>query len=791
MSAAAFRLLAFVALAAGSTALWLGFLHTGTGEVGVAPAIPPVASQSIFAPAAVAPTSLTQMLAPGLSVKGLVTAPACPSCTLRLGAGGLVRARVGSGAAERKAYALLDLGAKGDSSSLVARDVIALGRGEQPLGPVRVAQMLDAAHRVIFELVATPDRRLHLVSPPGGLRSGPLSLPVDATVPNDGVSGVAIEIAMRRNRSLSVYVNGIRTATVSDLHGATTAAPRYLAAGVVQYAAPADAPAITAVHTQVSVSAATPQPQQSTPPAAPTPTPPPTPQPLANTAPPTVSGTGVVGNALSAGPGGWSDSAATFSYQWQRCDASGACTAIAGAASPTYTLTSADRDALVRVRVTATAPTGSAAKASAAVGPVLPLPPASLTPPTVAGDATVGSTLTATLGTWDDQSATVTFVWRRCDPTGACTTIDGADGLTYSPTSDDVGFALRVRVTAANAGGSSVARSTLTAAVVRPVPVPPSSTGAPFVTGDAVLGSELTANPGTWSDPAATFAYAWQRCDATGACTAIDGATASTYTLTGDDVGRTLRVEVTAAGTNGASATADSTAVGPVVVPAPSSTSAPSVSGNVVVGSTLTADPGGWSDSSATLAYQWQRCDASGSSCTAIDGATASTYTLTGDDGGSTVRVEVTATNAGGSTAADSTALGPVATPPPPPPPPPPAPSSTSAPSVSGNVVVGSTLTADPGGWSDSSATLAYQWQRCDASGSSCTAIDGATASTYTLTGDDGGSTVRVEVTATNAGGSTPADSTALGPVPIPPPSPPPGDDDAGTPSQPQTGSSS
>jgi len=776
MSAAAFRLLVFAALAAGSTALWLGFLRSSGGEIGTVPAIPPVASQSIFAPATTAaPSSLTRTLAPGLAVSGLVTAPACPGCTLHLGSGGLVRAQVGSGTRLRKAYALLDLGDHA-SGSVVARDVIAFGRGQRPLAPVRVAQMLDSAHRVIFELVATPDRKLHLVSPPGGLRSTPLSLPLGATVPNDGVSGVAVEIAMQRNKSVSVYVNGVRTASVDGLSGATTMAPRYLATGVIQYTAPADAPAITAVHTQVSVSTpstpstpAAQQPQQQV--QAPQPSPQAssadTPPPLANTAPPTVSGTGVVGSMLSADAGTWSDSSATVSYQWQRCDASGTCTPIDGATDPTYKVVAADRDAFLRVRVTATAPSGIASKASAAVGPVLPLPPSSLTLPTVTGDAIVGSTLTATLGSWDDPSATLDFVWRRCDSSGSCTTIDGANGLTYTLTAADVGYTIRVRVTATNEGGSTVARSTLTAAVALPVPVPPAPNGAPFITGNTLVGATLTANPGSWTDPAATFAYAWQRCDASGTCAPIDGATGSTYTPTSADLGQTLRVEVTATGTNGASATADSATVGPVTVPAPTATSAPSIAGTPTVGATLTANAGSWSDPSATIAYQWQRCDAAGGSCTAIAGATGSSYTPTSDDAGSQLRVEVTAVNAAGTGVADSAAVGPVAQPAPPA-----APSSTGAPSISGDATVGSTLTASAGSWSDPSATIAYQWQRCDANGT-CTAIDGATGSTYTLTSNDSGSLIRVEVAATNAGGSAVADSATVGPVADAPPAQP------------------
>jgi hypothetical protein len=50
---------------------------------------------------------------------------------------------------------------------------------------------------------------------------------------------------------------------------------------------------------------------------------------------------------------------------------------------------------------------------------------------------------------------------------------------------------------------------------------------------------------------------------------------------------------------------------------------------------------------------------------------------------------------------------------------------------------------------------FAYQWQRCDSTGAGCANIAGATTSSYTLATADIGSTLRVSVTALNAGGST------------------------------------
>jgi serine protease AprX len=109
-------------------------------------------------------------------------------------------------------------------------------------------------------------------------------------------------------------------------------------------------------------------------------------------------------------------------------------------------------------------------------------------------------------------------------------------------------------------------------------------------------------------------------------------------------------------------------------------------------------------------------------------------------------------------------------TPPPPPGPPPPPPPGGSLdaairPAITGTAEEGGTLSASPGTWNaPSPPAFAYQWRRCDPSGTLCTDISGATAPTYVLGVFDVGSTVRVAVTATAgaASGSATSDATAL-----------------------------
>jgi hypothetical protein len=212
---------------------------------------------------------------------------------------------------------------------------------------------------------------------------------------------------------------------------------------------------------------------------------------------------------------------------------------------------------------------------------------------------------------------------------------------------------------------------------------------------------------------------------------------------------------------------------------APVNATLPSISGALEAGSVLTADPGAWEGKGLKYAYQWMRCDPENVSCSAVESATSSTYTLEPDDAGRRMRVVVTASNHNGSSAATSEATAVIrAAPSEPPPPPPPSstpPSNDSPPTISGPAQEGQTLSAAAGAWSGTTPLgYAYQWQRCNPSGDACAAIAGATETTYLLVALDVGSTIRVSVTASNSAGSATASSAPTAIVTIPPPPPPP-----------------
>ena len=82
----------------------------------------------------------------------------------------------------------------------------------------------------------------------------------------------------------------------------------------------------------------------------------------ANTTPPTISGSPIVGQQLSATTGSWvGDQPITYSYQWMHCDTAGnACNSISDATKQTYTVVKGQVGNTIRVKVIAKNSRGSA-----------------------------------------------------------------------------------------------------------------------------------------------------------------------------------------------------------------------------------------------------------------------------------------------------------------------------------------------------------------------------------------------------------------------------------------------
>jgi surface protein len=181
------------------------------------------------------------------------------------------------------------------------------------------------------------------------------------------------------------------------------------------------------------------------------------------------------------------------------------------------------------------------------------------------------------------------------------------------------------------------------------------------------------------------------------------------------------------------------------VPPAPVNTVEPVVSGTTTLGSVLTTTNGTWTNSPTSFTYKWRR------GASIISGATSSTYTLVYADSSASISSEVTAINAGGSTAEASgnAEIADNYTP-----------VNTVAPVISGSTPVGSTLTTTNGTWTNS-PSLAYQWYR------GATLITSATAATYVTVTADTGLAVTCQVTGTNAVGSAIGISNSITPTAV------------------------
>ena len=105
--------------------------------------------------------------------------------------------------------------------------------------------------------------------------------------------------------------------------------------------------------------------------------------------------------------------------------------------------------------------------------------PTNQSPPTISGTPEVGSTLSASSGSWNGTTPiTYSYQFRRCGPNGgSCAGISGANKSTYTLKSADRGSTVRVRVTAKNSDGSAQIESAQTAVVT--APAAPAPTGCP------------------------------------------------------------------------------------------------------------------------------------------------------------------------------------------------------------------------------------------------------------------------------------------------------------------------
>ncbi len=480
---------------------------------------------------------------------------------------------------------------------------------------------------------------------------------------------------------------------------------------------------------------------------------------------PTISGTAQVDETLTADISGITDAdgltSVSYSYQWIANDAS-ADTDISGQTGSTYTLSDADVGKTISVRVSFTDDRGyeetlTSAATTAVTGPNSPATGA----PTISGTAQVGETLTADVSGIVDAdgltSVSFSYQWIANDAS-ADTDISGQTGSTYTLVSADVGKTIKLRVSFTDdADHEETQTSAATTAVTGPNSP---ATGAPTISGTAQVGETLTADVSGIVDADGltnvSYTYQWIANDGT-TDTDIPGATSSTYTLSDDDVGKTikLRVSFTDDANNSETLTSDATAT----VPTTDEWWADMLVVDYGTGAIGAASADLFSNSggNAGLQAKWLWFYSPerklrlaftdnvpnvndltllvGDVALALQGGDA-TFTWEDVDvdweDGQTLTARIVRDWTSAVVALNSPATG--------------------LPTIIGTAQAGETLTADVSGVNDedglTSVSYSYQWIANDRT--TDTDIQDATDSTYTLTDDDAGKTIKVRVSFTD-----------------------------------------
>lgn len=357
---------------------------------------------------------------------------------------------------------------------------------------------------------------------------------------------------------------------------------------------------------------------------------------------------------------------------------------------------------------------------------------------------TVDQTLTAVTGTWAPSSVQFAFQWYR-----GTSAIPGATSQTYTVGASDAGQALKVKVTGscpgtesfcrgyATASKTSAATSTVAKATITPAPVPTLDATS------AVVDTPITATTGVWGPDPVTLSFQWYKVNSKGTSSAIKGATSTTFTPTGAEVGYKLKLKVTGTKPGYTTKGVYSALTGKVATANFTSVADPTVTGSVKVGMPLTAVPGA-SDPAASYSYQWYR------GTSTISGATAATYRTTSTDLGKQIRVRVTYKRSGYVSVSRYSAFtgaiepGIIAV----------TPKLDDTTPVVGQVLKITDATSI-GSWNPSDATAAYQWYR------DTTAIPGATEATYEVQSADVGKAIKVKVTGSKDGYASVAKTSA------------------------------
>jgi subtilase family protein len=170
---------------------------------------------------------------------------------------------------------------------------------------------------------------------------------------------------------------------------------------------------------------------------------------------PTVEGTPLSGQVLTAYSGVWTGAGLTVSYRWERCRN----TCETAGTGRTYTVQPADGGARLRAILSAPGAEDATSEATATV----PTPPQNLSAPSISGRLVVGAKLHGRLGSWSGGAPLAfSYRWDRCRDASCGASAVVARSRSYRLREADRGRRLRFTVVAGNAVGRASASSALT-----------------------------------------------------------------------------------------------------------------------------------------------------------------------------------------------------------------------------------------------------------------------------------------------------------------------------------------
>jgi hypothetical protein len=245
---------------------------------------------------------------------------------------------------------------------------------------------------------------------------------------------------------------------------------------------------------------------------------------LVRTPNPTIVGNLRVGSLLRAEPGVW-DEGAELSYTWLVGGEQ-----IIGENGSHYRVRASDLGKQIGVMVSGTKPFHHPSSRSSQTDNIVGLGQLTLTPkPSIQGSATLGSTLTALPGSWDN-GVDLSYQWLRNNKA-----ISGATSRTYLLQPSDANYRITVRVKGSLAGHTQVTTTSQpSSSVLRVFKI----ASSPKIIGTARVGSTLRATVAAWS-PRAKLSFQWHRNGSP-----IPGARSASYRLSKLDRSAQISVKV-------------------------------------------------------------------------------------------------------------------------------------------------------------------------------------------------------------------------------------------------------